>query len=151
MNRYILSSTVVASYIVFALIQQANATNQPANFSPQTSISPHQFSPSPTMAPNVGIKQYKDGSYTGPVTDAYYGNMQVQTSIKQGLITDVQVLQYPNDRHNSIMINNQALPLLKSEAIQAQSTNVDIISGATATSEAFIQSLQAALDQAKTL
>lgn len=47
-----------------------------------------------------------------------------------------------------MMINNQAMPMLRSEAIQAQSANVDTVSGATMTSEAFIQSLQSALDQA---
>jgi hypothetical protein len=57
--------------------------------------------------------------------------------------------QYPNDRNRSIEINQYADPLLTTEAIQAQSGQVDIISGATDTSEAFIQSLSAALTQAQ--
>src|SRR5258708_13680180 len=84
---------------------------------------------------------YKDGSYTGRVADAQWGYIQVKAVIQNGKITDVQFLQYPNDRNHSIAINNYADPLLTSEAIQAQSANVDAVSGATDTSDAFIQSL----------
>lgn len=92
---------------------------------------------------------YKDGTYTGSVADAFYGNIQVEAIIKNGKIVDVQFLQYPNDRENSIAINTQAMPYLKQEAIQAQGANVNIISGATDTSQAFIQSLTDALNQAQ--
>ena len=61
----------------------------------------------------------------------------------------VQFLQYPDDHNRSVMINQYADPQLTSEAIQAQSANVDIITGATDSSEAFIQSLTDALAQAK--
>ena len=92
---------------------------------------------------------YQDGQYTGPVTDAYYGNVQVEAVIQGGRITDVQFLDFPHDRRTSQWINSQATPWLRQEAIQAQSANVNIISGATLTSEAFIQSLQVALKQAR--
>jgi uncharacterized protein with FMN-binding domain len=61
----------------------------------------------------------------------------------------VTFLQYPNERNRSIMINNFADPRLISEALNSQSANVDTITGATDTSEAFIQSLSDALAQAK--
>lgn len=93
-------------------------------------------------------QSYKDGTYTGSVADAFYGNIQVQAVIKGGKITDVKFLQYPNDRPNSVAINQQAMPYLRQEAIQAQSANVDGVSGATDTSQAFVQSLSAALQQA---
>ncbi len=92
---------------------------------------------------------YKDGQYTGDSADAFYGFIQVKAVISGGKITDVQFLQYPNDRSNSIFINKQAMPYLKQEAVAAQSSQVDIISGATDTSMAFIQSLASALSQAK--
>ncbi len=92
---------------------------------------------------------YVDGSYTGSVADAYYGNVQVQAIISGGKITGVHFLQYPNSHGTSVYINSQAMPYLKQEAIQAQSANVDIISGATDTSMAFQQSLADALAQAK--
>ena len=93
--------------------------------------------------------QYADGQYTGDVADAYYGNVQVQAIITNGKISDVQFLQYPNDRRTSVFINSQAMPYLKQEAIQAQSARVNGVSGATATSGAFRQSLASALSQAK--
>lgn len=93
--------------------------------------------------------QYKDGTYTGSVQDAYYGNIQVQAVISGGRITNVVFLQFPNDNGTSQYINSQADPMLTQEAIQAQSSNVDIVSGASASSQAFQASLADALSQAK--
>jgi len=92
---------------------------------------------------------YKNGRFIGSTEDAFYGNIQVQVAISGGKITDVIFLQHPNDNHTSQSINMQAMPLLKSEAIQAQSAQVDAISGASDTSAAFIKSLGNALSQAK--
>ncbi len=101
--------------------------------------------PLPTATPD-GL--YKDGIYDGPVVDAYYGNLQVEAIIQGGKIADVKFLDYPQDRRTSRFINSQAMPWLTEEAVQVQSANVDLISGATFTSQAFVQSLQSALDQA---
>lgn len=108
--------------------------------------------PTPTTTPAskpVSKGQYADGTYTGSAEDAYYGLVQVEAIIQGGKLTDVQFLQYPNDRRTSQMINAQATMALKQEAIQAQSANVDVVSGATDTSAAFQQSLASALAQAK--
>jgi len=91
---------------------------------------------------------YTDGVYTGPEVDAYYGIIQLQALVQDGRLTALKILQYPSDRQTSIRINRQALPMLRDEAITAQSANVDIISGATLTSKAFAQSLRGALKQA---
>jgi len=72
----------------------------------------------------------------------------VSATISGGKISNVKFLQYPNTHSTSVMINQQAMPYLIQEAIQAQSSNVQIISGATYTSQAFQQSPQAALAQA---
>jgi uncharacterized protein with FMN-binding domain len=92
---------------------------------------------------------YKDGSYTGSVADAQWGVIQVKAVISGGKISDVQFLQYPNERERSVEINGYADPQLTQEAIQAQSAQVDIVTGATDTSEAFMQSLSDALTQAQ--
>jgi len=92
---------------------------------------------------------YKNGTYTGGVADAYYGNVQVEAIVNGGKLADVQFLQYPNTHSTSVYINSQAMPYLKQEAIQAQNASVDIVSGATYTSMAFQQSLASALTQAK--
>ncbi len=97
----------------------------------------------------VAHVSYKDGTYTGIVADAFYGNVQVQATISGSKITDVQFLQYPHDALRSQAINTLAMPNLRQEAITAQIAQVDVVSGATDTSSAFVQSLQSALSQAK--
>jgi Uncharacterized protein conserved in bacteria len=92
---------------------------------------------------------YKDGQYDGNTADAYYGLVQVRAIIQGGKLTDVQFLSYPNDRSKSIQINTYAMPKLKAEAIKAQSAKVNIVTGATNTSRAFINSLTNALSQAQ--
>ena len=92
---------------------------------------------------------YKDGTYTGSQVIAYYGYVQVEVITQNGNITSVQVIQYPEDQGNSIRINIEGMPILQQEVIKAQNANVAIVTGATLSSQAFIQSLQAALDQAK--
>jgi uncharacterized protein with FMN-binding domain len=92
--------------------------------------------------------QYKDGSYTGLVADAQWGYVQIKAVIQHGKITDVQFVDYPHDRSRSVYINQIADPELVSEALQAQSAQVDAITGATDSSYAFMQSLDNALSQA---
>ena len=113
----------------------------PANTATSPSVAPAATAPAQTTG-------YKNGTYTGPVTNAYYGNVQVQVVIQNGKIANVQFLDYPHDRRTSQEINAQAMPWLTQEAIQAQSANINIISGATLTSEAFANSLQSALSSA---
>lgn len=91
---------------------------------------------------------FKNGTYTGSAADAYYGYVQVAAVVSGGQLTDVKVLQYPNDRSTSRYINSQALPYLVQEAVQAQSSKVNTISGASDTSMAFRESLSSALSQA---
>jgi len=97
---------------------------------------------------NLAAHGYADGVYTGPPADAYYGIIQLQALVQGGRLTALKILKYPNDRRTSVSINRQALPMLRDEAISAQSADVDIISGATLTSRAFIQSLGGALKKA---
>jgi uncharacterized protein with FMN-binding domain len=125
----------------------------PAILSPTTSPSPSSPSTSssstaPSTAPTTA-SAYKDGTYTGSVDNAFYGNVQVSATIAGGKITAVNFLQYPDENPNSIYVNTTAIPYLKQEAIKAQSSNVSVVSGATFTSQAFMQSLANALGQAK--
>ena len=125
---------------------------QPAAPAVPPPASPSLVPPTPTvpLAPtDTPTGLYKDGTYTGEQVDAFYGLVQVKVVIRSGKIADVQVVQYPNDRRTSVQINSIAVPYLRSEAIQAQSANVDIVSGATLTSEGFAMSLQSALTGAQ--
>lgn len=115
---------------------------------PSSVVSPTGTGQSTTQSQTAN-SPYKDGSYEGSVADAVYGNLQVKVTISGGKIANVTFLQFPNDQDTSQQINQQADPQLAQEAIQAQSATVDIVSGATQSSQAFIQSMQSALAKAK--
>lgn len=101
--------------------------------------------PAPLPLPSSGLR---DGSFTGPAEDAYYGTVQVQAQVQAGQLVKVRILQYPSDRRTSRYINGQALPMLQQEAISAQSARIDFVSGATLSSGAFVKSLAGALRMA---
>ena len=90
-----------------------------------------------------------------------WGNLQVTIVVRKTTtttgtkkkvtrrITSVSVPTYPNHTDRSVFINQNALPILKSEALKAQSANINLVSGATDTSYGFAQSLQAAILKGK--
>jgi uncharacterized protein with FMN-binding domain len=91
---------------------------------------------------------YADGTWTGSAVSEPWGTFQVQAVVSGGRITDVIVMSSPQDNHSS-RINNSAVPTLTRAVIAAQSASVDMISGATWTSQSYETSLQAALDAAQ--
>jgi len=162
-KKFFLSSFVVFTFIAYVVHQRFTNPDSALNPTPTISsiVSQQDFNVSgnvpannsqpviqvqPTATSNPGI--YKDGVYTGPQVDVYYGIVEVQVTVQSGQIADVQFLKFPNDRRTSVRINNIAMPYLQREAIQAQSAHVNIISGATFTSQGFAMSLNAALKSA---
>jgi len=103
-----------------------------------------------TTGPNVGatLASASSGTFTGNRQYAYYGYVRVQAVMAGGQLSDIKILEYPSDNGRSRSINSIALPYLIQEAVSAQTWNVDLISGATFSSAAFVKSLQNALKQA---
>lgn len=87
--------------------------------------------------------------FTGSTVETQFGPVQVQIAMTGGTLVDVQALQLPSDRSRSARISQYSAPILRSEAIQAQSARVDIVSGATYTSRAYALSLDSALKRAQ--
>jgi uncharacterized protein with FMN-binding domain len=85
---------------------------------------------------------------TGPVVNTRWGPVQVEITVANGRLTDIQALQLPNGDRRSASISSRVEPTLRSQALQAQSATIDGVSGATYTSIAYARSLQAALDTA---
>ena len=83
----------------------------------------------------------------GASIDTRWGPVQVEVTIASGKITDVQPLAVPYDNGKSQEINNYAVPILRQEIINAQSAQIDTVSGATYTSGGYRDSLQSALDK----
>jgi uncharacterized protein with FMN-binding domain len=90
----------------------------------------------------------KDGTYTGDAIQTPFGNMEVAIVVSSSKITDVKVLQATDRGQRSVQISSYADPILRTEVLQAQSANVQMVSGATYTSDGYLQSLQSALDKA---
>lgn len=88
------------------------------------------------------------GTFTGDTTQTRYGPVQVQITVANGTITDVTALQLTNSDGRSVQISQQAAPILRQEALQAQSAQIQSVSGATFTSEGYTTSLQSAIDKA---
>jgi uncharacterized protein with FMN-binding domain len=89
-----------------------------------------------------------DRTVDGDPFDNRYGTVQVRVKLRGTRILDVTALQMPFDREQSASISQQAEPLLRQEALQAQSGQIDIIGGATYSSIGYQQSLQSALAKA---
>ena len=83
-----------------------------------------------------------NGTFTGSDVPNRFGDVQVRVVISNGRITDVQAVQLPSDRAESAYISQRPARWLRTEALQAQSANIDIISGATYTSQSYAQSLE---------
>ncbi len=91
---------------------------------------------------------FKDGTYNGASEFTPYGTVKVAAVVSGGKITDIKFLQMPGPEGHSREVTAFAEPYLKQETLQNQNGNIQFVSGATTTSEAYQMSLQAALDQA---
>ena len=95
-----------------------------------------------------GTGTAQTATVTGTSTDTRWGPVQVQITVANGEITDVTVVEYPTGNGKDRQINARALPVLVQETLDAQSADIDMVSGATVTSEGYLGSLQSALDEA---
>ncbi len=100
------------------------------------------------VAPPAATTGAVDGTYDGQSISTRYGPAQVQVVISGGQITDVVVLQRQTADSKSDQISSRAVPILRDEVLAAQSAHVSNVSGATYTSQSYLQSLQSALDAA---
>jgi uncharacterized protein with FMN-binding domain len=129
LRRVVLASAATVSGMVLLLSLKPHTT-------PSVAVA------APTTAP-TGTR-----TVTGDSVQTRYGPVQVRIKLKNGKLTDVTAVTYPQNNPRDQQINDYAIPRLTSEALTAQSASVDTVSGATYTSEGYRQSLQSALDSA---
>jgi uncharacterized protein with FMN-binding domain len=116
---------------------------------PDASPSPSATSaPPPSPSPSPSGPAVINGTFTGSDVANRFGDVVVRVVISNGHISDVQAVTLPTDRAESAYISSVVGPMLRTEVLQAQSANIDIISGATYTSQSYAQSLETALQQA---
>ena len=149
----------LAALLSFKTHSAADVTTAGAPGAPGSTSSPSaplRSSPAPTAATSKSKSDAKGGgtksaatrTVTGKVANTPEGPMQVQLVLTGQRISQVNVLQHTDNGENSVQIDSFALPRLTSETLTAQSARIDAVSGATYTSQGYIQSLQNAVDAA---
>jgi uncharacterized protein with FMN-binding domain len=101
-----------------------------------------------SAAPTAVAAGPADGTYTGESVRTRFGSVQVAVTIASGSITDVAAVHLTDADGRSVQISNRAAPILRDEVIASQSAKVSNVSGATYTTDAYLTSVQSALDQA---
>jgi uncharacterized protein with FMN-binding domain len=154
-----LFSTVAALVLMFSY---RTSTNSPAEAG-AAQITINEQSTSPSVTPSASSSTATSSSpaassstgtsaaaatYTGSVASTRWGDVQVSITVANGKITDVAVPVYPSENGKDQEINAYALPVLRQETLAAQNASIDTVSGATVTSNGYLQSLQSALDAA---
>jgi uncharacterized protein with FMN-binding domain len=140
-----LASTITIVVLLFGYYTSTNKTSSATttnstNSPTTTSAGGNKTSSSPSSSSTK--------TYTGSVAQTRWGPVQVKITVQGNKITKVTVLQQPNGNRKDTEINDYALPILISDTVSAQSADIDMVSGATVTSEGYVQSLQSALDKA---
>ncbi|WP_051451226.1 FMN-binding protein [Actinospica robiniae] len=105
-------------------------------------------SPRPSAALDDVSASASTRTAVGPEIALAHGIVQVQVTCVGSRIVDVKALQLPHDNNHSWEDSQHAAAVLRGEVLRKQSYHLDAVSGATYTSEAYLQSLQAALDVA---
>lgn len=135
LRRVVLASAATVSSMVLLLSLKPHSTPAPAVAVPAPSGSADAVTGTRTV--------------TGDSVQTRWGPVQVRITLKSGKLTEVTAVVYPTENPRDQEINSFALPRLRSEALQAQSADIDTVSGATYTSDGYRQSLQSALDSAR--
>lgn len=132
------------------------ATAAPTTLPTRAAARPHPRATSrPTVRPTIRARPRPTASPTpatvqvnGAPADTQYGPVQVRITLRGGHIVSAEAIDYPQGGGRDQEINSYAIPQLNDEAVQADSSQIDTVSGATYTSDGYRQSLQSALDAA---
>jgi uncharacterized protein with FMN-binding domain len=96
----------------------------------------------PTPAPGVRVG-------TGPLITTPFSSIQVRAELTRGRLTGVRTLALTGADEHTNALNARAEPLLRESALRAGNADIDVVSGATYTSESWIESLRAAIRDAR--
>ncbi|MFI5973311.1 FMN-binding protein [Streptomyces sp. NPDC051452] len=139
LRRIVLAGAATVSTMVLLLSLKPHTTPAPEPTSATSStVSSGSTAPAPT----------RSGTVTGDTVQTRWGPVRVRVTLQGGKFTDVNAVDYPQGNPRDQEINSYALPQLRREALAAQSADIDMVSGATYTSDGYRRSLQSALDSA---
>lgn len=137
--------TTAAAGLPSASLPATSTSASPAASAATTGAPPDPTATSSSAAPSSAAGS---GTYTGSAVTTRYGIVQVKITVSGKKITNVSFAQLTAFDGRSQQINSDAAPILLQETLIAQSANIDSVSGASYTSEGYVESLQSALDQA---
>ncbi|HEY2281635.1 MAG TPA: FMN-binding protein [Streptosporangiaceae bacterium] len=148
MRRVILAivSTVVG--LVLLLTFKTHSTSG-AGSPPAAIGTPSAGNASAGSGSGAGTGTAAAKTVTGSAASTIYGPVQVQIMVKGGKVTAAKAVEYPQGTPRDSQINAYAIPVLDREATSVGSSKIDMVSGATYTSQGYVTSLQSALDRAK--
>ncbi|MEU6068282.1 MULTISPECIES: FMN-binding protein [Streptomyces] len=149
LRRIVLASAATVSGMVLLLSLKPHT-------SPALAVGTRSRVPSSSASASAGGSSGGSGNesatgtktLTGDSVQTRWGPVQVRVTVKNGKLTDVTAVTYPQENPRDQEINGYAIPQLRREALAAQSADIDTVSGATYTSDGYRQSLQSALDSA---
>lgn len=138
--------TVVGLVLLFSWPTSWNQPVDGTGGRPDADPSPEAVDPGGPAEPSGD--DTAGGTYTGAAVPNGHGDVQVQITVADGAVVEAEAVQYPTSDPRARQVNTRAIPILDEEAIGATSGDIDMVSGATLTSNAYRESLQDALDQA---
>ncbi|MBK3624378.1 FMN-binding protein [Streptomyces asoensis] len=144
LRRVVLASAATVSGIVLLLSLKPHTSPAVAGLA----SAPAPTAGSSAPAASGGSATTGTRTLTGDSVQTRWGPVQVRVTLKDGKLTDVTAVTYPQENPRDQQINSYAIPQLTREALTAQSADIDTVSGATYTSDGYRQSLQSALDSA---
>jgi uncharacterized protein with FMN-binding domain len=140
--RRALAALVVTAVAVVLLARYE--TQPPRTLNPNSALRPTAAAPAPRATPRPGEK-----SASGPVITTPFSAIQVRATLTRGRLTGVETVELTGDGPHTKALNARAEPILRAEALKAGSADIDVVTGATYTSESWRDSLQAAIDAAR--
>jgi uncharacterized protein with FMN-binding domain len=129
------------------LTQVGSGAAASPSVAPTTGASTPSTGASTPAASGTTAPSLHDGTVTGPPVQYGYGQLSVSVAVSGHRITAVNVTGLQTAEQYSSQLAAQVIPVLRGEVLAAQSANINSLSGATYTCEAYAQSLQAALDK----
>jgi uncharacterized protein with FMN-binding domain len=144
-------TSVSTLVLLFSYRTSTSSALPTASGTPSTGTTGTTGTTAATQAPSTATKSTTStytGTVTGTAADTRWGPVQVKVTLANGKITAVDVVEEPDSNGRDQEINADAVPQLVQETLAAQSSQIDMVSGATYTSDGYVQSLQSALDQA---
>ena len=142
MRRAVAALVVTAAAVVLLARYE---THPPRTVNPNSALRPSATAaPAPRSTPRPGEK-----TATGPAITTPFSVIQVRATLTRGRLTGVETVALTGDGPHTDALNARAEPILRAEALRAGSAEIDVVTGATYTSESWRDSLQAAIDAAR--